>query len=516
MAGVIINEDNGHFYSSRLPEQMTAEVVRGLIDTYAAGAGTVGVALCVNLRRALFASEAWEPVYHGYDPEGGPDQPFLAGLEPPEREIRHGSQGRLLAHNIWTLKERGIDHLALWLDRCRRHGIEGWLTMRMNDVHYSDNLDHFWHCTLWRTRPDLWRVNYRYDTNWDRAFDYGNEEVREHHMALIRELFERYDMDGLELDWIRSIFHFAPGKEEEGCGILTAFVREVRELTRQWSERRGHPIKLSVRVPECPETGRRLGMDGVAWVREGLVDQVVLSPWLSVIPFDPPVDLWRDHIGDRDIKLAVCLSTSTLPFSAARSRKGWAENTIELLRGAALSAYHKGADRVYLFNYCYYESSAPPHLRQILNELGSAEAIAGKPRRHAVAFQEIAAPGEAEWSVLPVRLDATCGISKPGPTATLCPYIGPAPTGDEKASVILGFDCDEESPEGPGDLDVHVNGVRCEHDPEPALPKGFPPIASPLYALDIPAGALHSGRNAIECRSRSSKGTVVWAEIYVR
>ena len=44
-------------------------------------------------------------------------------------------------------------------------------------------------------------------------------EVRKHHMALIHELAQRYDFDGLELDWMRFGFHFRPGHEREGAQI---------------------------------------------------------------------------------------------------------------------------------------------------------------------------------------------------------------------------------------------------------------------------------------------------------
>ena len=50
----------------------------------------------------------------------------------------------------------------------------------------------------------------------DKAFDYGREEVRAYHTKLVKELIERYDFDGLELDWMRFGFHFRPGYESIG------------------------------------------------------------------------------------------------------------------------------------------------------------------------------------------------------------------------------------------------------------------------------------------------------------
>jgi len=513
MKCVCINEDNAHFYANRASDRMTEAEIRGLVDTYASFDSIAAIFFCVNLRRALFNSHAWEPIYHGYDPAGDEDQPFLAGLDSEDRVLRVGSQGRQLSHNVWLLQDRGIDHFSVWLDQCRRRGIEGWLTMRMNDVHHSDTLDHPWHSTFWRTRPDLWRVEHKCESWWDRAFDYGKPEVREHHFDLIRELFERYDFCGLELDWIRSIFHFAPGGEQAGAEILTELMRDVRVLASEWADRRGHPIKLSVRIPENPVTGQRLGMDAPRWIREGLVDQVVLSQWLSVIPFDPPIELWRDIIGDRPVMLALNISTSTMPFSAAWARKGTLDATPEILRGAAMAAHHKGVDRLYLFNYCYMESEEKERLREIVEEINSLEAMRDKSRRHLVVFEEIAAPGEAEHAVLPQRFDTLAGSDKYGPTITLCPYLGKLPP-DPNAIAVLGFASDEESPAGAEDLEVRVNSVACPYSPDAELPREYPSLVNPRYGFAVPSGVLHDGRNTIECNSTSKKGSLVWGEIY--
>ena len=258
--------------------------------------------------------------------------------------------------------------------------------------------------------------------------------------------------------------------------------------------------------------------DGPAWIREGLLDQVVLSQWLSAISFDPPVELWKDIIQDRRITLALNVSTSTSPFNRDHlGRPGLKSlnNTIELLRGAALGAYRKGVDRVYLFNYCYYESTDPAHLRTILSELGSVEAMRGKPRRHLVGFQEIAAPGMPESSVLPVRFDETRGISKYGTTVTVCPYIGPAPEG-RPAGVVIGFLRDADLPGGPEDLHARVNGTSCPLAVDAPAPKEFPDWVAPRFTFAVPDGVLHDGRNSLEIESASRRGTLVWAEVYIR
>jgi len=60
-------------------------------------------------------------------------------------------------------------------------------------------------------------------------------------MALIREVCDRYDMDGLELDWNRFPQHLREGEETEKAKELTQWMAEVREVVkaaeRKWKHR---------------------------------------------------------------------------------------------------------------------------------------------------------------------------------------------------------------------------------------------------------------------------------------
>ena len=144
------------------------------------------------------------------------------------------------------LWERGLDPYAIWIARCREKGISSWLTMRMNDVHNVDDVDSYIHSKFWMEHPEYWRIPG--GKGWtDRAFNYAIPEVREHHLKFIRELLERYDPDGLELDWMRFGYHFAPGQEQEGCAILTEFIREVTGTDTDMVRETGtpHPARCS-------------------------------------------------------------------------------------------------------------------------------------------------------------------------------------------------------------------------------------------------------------------------------
>ena len=61
----------------------------------------------------------------------------------------------------------------------------------------------FHHSRFWKAHPEYWRVPGSVHAYADRALDYAIPAVRENHLRLIAELLDRYDIDGLELDWMR-------------------------------------------------------------------------------------------------------------------------------------------------------------------------------------------------------------------------------------------------------------------------------------------------------------------------
>ena len=246
-----------------------------------AGSSVTHLFLCTTAMRASFRSKSreaiWDPV-DGKDPKGPWPQ------------------------NAKQLHEAELDPYKVWITRCRTKNISPWLSMRMNDTHNTDDPDNFQHSSFWRTHPQYRREpNHRHGS----GLNYAYAEVREYQMAFVRELLERYDPDGLELDWMRFPNHLTPGKEREERRILTGFVRDVRRLTRKWSRKRKHPILLGVRTPAHPNAAAGLGIDVMEWARKGLVDLVVPCPFYFSSDFDIPVEIWHEGLKDAPHPVAV-------------------------------------------------------------------------------------------------------------------------------------------------------------------------------------------------------------------
>jgi hypothetical protein len=205
-----------------------------------------------------------------------------------------------------------------------------------------------------RVWEPMW-VGYRFKEWPDKALDFGREDVRKRALALIREIAELYDMDGLELDWMHFGFHFRPGFEQAGAPLLTAFIREARKIQDTAEQKRGHRIQLSARVPSRPETSLGLGMDAVAWARECLIDLLVVTPFWATAETDMPIEIWKQLLWGTGTKLAAGLELLLRPYNdiiklVPNISHVNLLNSIETVRGMAWSYIHRGVDAVYLFN----------------------------------------------------------------------------------------------------------------------------------------------------------------------
>ncbi|HHX41869.1 MAG TPA: family 10 glycosylhydrolase [Armatimonadetes bacterium] len=391
---------------------------------------------------------------------------------------------RRLVESMRGLHAQGVDYPARMASRCRQRGLSPWISLRMNDVHNNDILDHPFHGQFWVEHPHLFRKGATgYFAN---ALDYAHPEVRDLYLALIRETLDRYDIDGLELDFLREPYLFSPGKEAEGAPLLTAWLRGVRRLVQETAARRGHPVRLGVRVPSRPETAKALGLDTIAWAREGLVDLVVPAPRWATLEFDMPIAEWRRLLRPfPKVMLAGGLEILYRPHPGAKP----ASVSPEHAYAAASAVWQAGAHAVYLFNYFQDGSWPPETYRKVLMTLGSPERLSEAPRWHAVTYRDIVGPDEEYRPPLPAV----------GRTVRFDVPVSPAPGRDWPVRVILGL---EDAPEPPA---IRVNGE------EGVLEK-----AEPHEAVYSVPGVAFEGRARAEISLRAGQPVrVVKVEVRV-
>ena len=488
---LIYNMEEAEFFAGTFGPP-TPENIDHFVDVRAA-LGITDLFICVNDQRTNYRSDVWESYWDGYDPKAGDDQPFWGGVAPTD------SRSRAYILNAMALSEQGCDYGKRMIDRARQDHVSPWISLRMNDDHDPNAPDRPGHSTFWRSHPE-WHLPY--------GLDYEQPQVREHYMKLVREVCARYDMDGLELDFLRFWLYFRPGREHEGGKLMEAFVEQARTATDGAARRLGHPVKLAVRVPTTPWIARRHGLDAVAWAKAGLVDMIIPSPFWPSVDGDIPIETWKGMLIGTNVEVALGMEAAI--FSGAGGHR--CPMMHEEMRGVMVSGLHRGAEAIYLFNAPWFDDFSFP------KDQASYTAFFALPRRHALTVTRPWAagePGQQGQDVIQAGVYASSRRYLPytGTHGVFRLYIGPKSLAEQKARVELVVP-DHDEP-----LEVRVNGIPCPWstlaDPEYYKAAGWKQPEPKRHIYDVPPDALSDGYNLIEVNAEQDV-TINWVEISVR
>ena len=495
MPGIVLNEDFENFMAHYPPDKMTEAGLYEQIDTYAVGQ-MKQLNFCGNGMRAIFDSKAFEPLYQGIE---------------EKKDGRVVSRGREILNTPLPMKRNSLncrllclqvkEHLQTRIDYGRKRGMKVFLSMRMNDLHWVPDPELQLNSDFWRNHPEFYRAPYQ--LQWPgKALDYAEPAVYDHFMSLAHEYLERFDLDGLELDWMRTPPHFRPGGDAAGTAILNRFMRETRRIADVAEKRTGHRIELTVRVPNRPEDARRLGFDVPTWVREKLIGQLTITSYWGVTDFDPQIELYRQVVGP-DFPLLAGLEIICRPNQEAGTDFF---NTDEIVRGFATSFLYRGADMIYLFNHMDGLTGMRDKTawRRLLLEIGSRETIEPLSRRHVVTFCDQLCRAEG------LRLDNVLPLTPNWSYPAIRINVGGGTT-NRQSKVLLGFKTD--SVPSLDELEIRLNGI--------VVPTviGMERLELPAYITNtiegvIPDTLLHDGDNLLEFGGSNPKQSAIeWCEI---
>lgn len=319
------------------------------------------------------------------------------------------------------------------------------------------------------------------------------------------ELLERYDPDGLELDWARFGYHLTPGREGEEGEFLAEVMRRARARIRAWPKNGEHPILLGIRVRAHADAAAGLGTDAVRRAHEGLVGMIVPCPFWTASGFDIPIEFWHERLVPALRRVAVVpgIEHNARPFPGAEA----VANDLGTLRGFAASAYYRGADSLYLFNWMNSQTRpvTAGQYGQLLREGLSNEAIRRAPRRHPVGYRDTVPPGFPNGAQLPA--DALAGRECRIP-------IGPAPEAG-RVWAVIGLARREGLDEA--QLTASLHGHALETAEALTDLRRFGGAVARAVRGPCPLAAARDGLNRLHVRQvkGSSPQQIVWVEIRV-
>ena len=339
-------------------------------------------------------------------------------------------------------QEHGVDPYEVWFRRCKEVGIRPWISVRMNDCHAGESLKSSFFEVA---KKEGWLLGDAYGY-YGTCFDYRAEEVRRRMLGYVEEQLGRYDVYGLELDFMREIFCFPylDADMKQCAAVMNDFIRRVKAVVTEAEKQWAHPIRIAIRVNRDMDQALAFGFDVRTWAAEGLVDVLVPSARWSSADSSIPLEAWKEALSG--VEISGCLE-SVIRTSA----EGLAELNAEMARGHAANFLAAGADSIYLYNY-YEGEDLSVRDPEVWRTCGDFETIFRNRVRCVVLNQEqsMCPPGFVRWCPLPMQLSA-------GVQHQLQIRTGPIPAG-KQVKLIVGMDCGlEELPR------IAVNGVICSN-----------------------------------------------------
>ena len=286
-------------------------------------------------------------------------------------DSQQGDESNRLIINLHALLGRGHDPLGLIISHAQDRGLEVFITFRLNEVHAVDQPDSILLSRFWRDHPE-WHIGIPGDDVGDihleilgprvnpivakwlpGGLNFSIPEVRDRRLAELKEVCERYPIDGLDLDFQRFPIYFPFGSETSNIGTMTSWVREVREMTKEIADDRDGHILLSARIMARPEQNLGLGLDPAGWAEEELVDFLIISHYLR-----------------NDFPLPVAEHREILPTGMPIYASIEVEHNQEEYRRIARKLWEKGVDGVMLFNFFTWREGGREPPFELLDELG--------------------------------------------------------------------------------------------------------------------------------------------------
>ena len=302
------------------------------------------------------------------------------------------------------IKENG-GPITVIADLCREAGLSFFPSVRMNE-HYDMDESAPNYGRLRREHPELligrtgeeipdgsleWGIR--------TGLNYAFPEVRAHMTKIIFELFERFDVDGIELDFMRHPAFFRMEEAYANRYLMTDMIDHIHQRMNQVGAERGKKLELAARVPPTLADSKRIGLDAEVWIKEGLIDILIAGG--GFIPFEMPIAEFVEAAKGTDCQVCGCFE-ALRPFVDE-----------ELLRAAAARYWRAGVDGIYLFNYF---SMSNEWRRSVLAQMADPDTLVLTDKLYELDYSDRDRPTSQLWYSfrnaipfvqLPVTLDKT-------------------------------------------------------------------------------------------------------------
>jgi hypothetical protein len=321
--GSLILNDDGYVFLN-LSDDLGRDDLRRYLQSYCR-AGVNTIAYCVG-------DMSWPTLY-----------PTQVGVHYKDTKPENTIKSIRIHRNVDNFASEPGGYFGSAISLIHELGQTVLASFRMNDAHFTQldnpNVSEFWKRHAKRALGPV----YGY---YGGCLNYEHDEVRQHIYERIVEFARLYpEIDGIELDCMRSPFFFPPDKGPADAPLFTELVKRIKAALAEQSRRLKRPdYLLTVNVQVTPELSLASGLDVATWDRERLFDTISAGTYMAYM--NHPIERWKQALPN---------ATPVLAYIGCSPNDGQYLG-LEEYRAAAANAHGSGADGVYLFNYpCLFE-----------------------------------------------------------------------------------------------------------------------------------------------------------------
>lgn len=281
-----------------------------------------------------------------------------------------GMSGYRILSVCQSLRDQGIDPMRVFVDRAHQQGMKCYVCLRMNDGHFCYSpqgpFDNTYAGRFWREHQDLLQTG---EPGWvQHLYDYAKEGTRAYRFAQIEEVCQNYDVDGFELDFMRTPYYFKAAEARSNAPYMTDLVQQVRRMMDDAGRAKGNDLQLLVTVPRTIDECRQIGLDVRNWVSSALVNAIAAKNFIY-FEQDLPVNRWAELVAGSGVSFLAGFEHG---------------DTIETFRAAAAKYFRDGADGLYFYNFWSFGLPYNPLGRQILTQVVDPAMLHGQDKHYAL------------------------------------------------------------------------------------------------------------------------------------
>ncbi len=236
-----------------------------------------------------------------------------------------------------------VDPVQIFIEQINKLDKRPWFTFRMNDGHGHHDGETSWlRSSMYYEEEAAGHTLGEKYTYLSKHFNFKYRRYRTAVLDYIIQMISKYDVFGVELDFMRNPCCVDHRGDPECHKIMLDYMREVKKRVSEVEKMWGHSIKISIRTFRSPVDALILGYDVKTMVDEGLVDVVVPTPWFTADSNLLIAD-WRQHLGDNVAIMGGLEAANVREMGEAPKYS----------KAYAAAFYAEGADGIYYNNHEY-------------------------------------------------------------------------------------------------------------------------------------------------------------------